>query len=302
MRSKTSRRLGFTLVELLIVIAIIAVLIGILLPVLASARRAALDAHCKSNMRQICAAMLNYAAENRGRFPPNIDERSTLNFSIQRWCDVERIGRHLSGIRQALGAEVSNYRHHFIGGVMACPADSGGSASYAMNYFASSCAKIGTVIEAPNFPKAGKGWSANVKGGSKLILLTEQLSQFSDGCGGYMCYGVMPFWFTQAADAANDRFYPGMAFAGYPANHFSSTEWRYPSPETEFDWARHRQRGDGGIRYAEARGRANFGFADGHVESFRPDDLADRKFKRSKLIALWSPLDAYVDRLPRPNF
>jgi prepilin-type processing-associated H-X9-DG protein/prepilin-type N-terminal cleavage/methylation domain-containing protein len=58
-------RLAFTLVELLVVIGIIAVLIGILLPVLSRARESANTTKCLSNMRQLQVAQMNYAAEHR---------------------------------------------------------------------------------------------------------------------------------------------------------------------------------------------------------------------------------------------
>src|SRR5436190_1498870 len=68
-RLRRHRVKGFTLVELLVVIGIIAVLISILLPSLNKAREAAKRAQCLSNLKQV-AIMLNvYANSFKGQVP-----------------------------------------------------------------------------------------------------------------------------------------------------------------------------------------------------------------------------------------
>jgi prepilin-type N-terminal cleavage/methylation domain-containing protein/prepilin-type processing-associated H-X9-DG protein len=64
------RRRGFTLVELLVVVGIIAVLIALLMPALRRARRQADRVRCLSNLHQIGAELVRYIDHvNRGRFP-----------------------------------------------------------------------------------------------------------------------------------------------------------------------------------------------------------------------------------------
>jgi len=63
--SPQSRRHGFTLVELLVVIGIIAVLVSMLLPALNKARKAANTVSCMSNLRQMAAVMTMYAQQNQ---------------------------------------------------------------------------------------------------------------------------------------------------------------------------------------------------------------------------------------------
>jgi prepilin-type N-terminal cleavage/methylation domain-containing protein/prepilin-type processing-associated H-X9-DG protein len=64
-----SRSRGFTLVEVLVVIAIIGVLIGILLPAVQSARESGRRAQCATHLREIGLALNSYASVRR-RFPP----------------------------------------------------------------------------------------------------------------------------------------------------------------------------------------------------------------------------------------
>jgi prepilin-type N-terminal cleavage/methylation domain-containing protein/prepilin-type processing-associated H-X9-DG protein len=67
--SAKPRKLGFTLIELLVVIAIIAILAAILFPVFVTAKRAAYQAQCVSNLGQLTRAIMMYASDNQGRIP-----------------------------------------------------------------------------------------------------------------------------------------------------------------------------------------------------------------------------------------
>lgn len=63
------RKQAFTLIEMLVVIAIIALLTSLLVPAVSSALRRAKMATCMSNLRQAGLGLTQYAAENRGRYP-----------------------------------------------------------------------------------------------------------------------------------------------------------------------------------------------------------------------------------------
>lgn len=87
--SRTRLRVGFTLVELLVVIGIIAILVGILLPTLANAREQAKTAQCLSNLRQIAGAIHFYANDHKGTLVPGwIANDSSSGSGIEHYATI----------------------------------------------------------------------------------------------------------------------------------------------------------------------------------------------------------------------
>src|SRR3954447_4492120 len=100
MNSPTRARLGqgFTLVELLVVIGIIAVLVGILLPALNKAREQAKTVQCLSNLRQLGLGINMYVTEEKYMIPAGyfIDSGSPTN--QESWATILVNQRYIRGV------------------------------------------------------------------------------------------------------------------------------------------------------------------------------------------------------------
>ncbi len=289
---------GFTLVELLVVIGIIALLISILLPALGGANAQARAIKCQSNVRQLSVALINYSVENRGKFPPNILTLQTTGpfgpvaytppsgqVSANFWYDVDRLGKYLPKATVEAGTTS-------VGGpIMQCPAAQTDEVrTYSMNLFASSMTDQPDLNKSPqrltyagntfggSAPFMGTFWSAKSKGGSELILFGERWAT-EPSVNGFLTRSAI----GNRSDATAGA---GVRFVG-PVS--SLPTYRGGAVTTEIDWTRHRKRGQG--KGLEAKGRAAFGFADGHVEMLTPEECADPVTRKSRFKALWSPYD-----------
>ena len=103
---------AFTLIELLMVIAIIAILAALLLPVISKAKLRARQAQCSSQLKQIGVAFHAYAHDHNGRFPMQVrtNEDGTLEFIV---FGTPSLYRHF----QALSNDLQDV------GMLVCPSD-----------------------------------------------------------------------------------------------------------------------------------------------------------------------------------
>ena len=86
-RRRSGGARGFTLIEILVVVAIIALLISILLPSLRRAREQARRVACATNLRTCHQALMFYAQANQDFFPwvANVRDDGRVQFSMQPW-------------------------------------------------------------------------------------------------------------------------------------------------------------------------------------------------------------------------
>ena len=254
---------GFTLVEVLVVIAIIALLIAALLPTIASSVANARALQCQSNVRVICQQLINYASCSRGKFPPNVTAPANC-----WWYQVNGIN-----------SLTPNPQNDLRGPVASCPEDTGAQRSYAMNVWASS--KMDASIRTNNpetFP-----FPCSAKNSSKLILVSETWSALGSVNTGWLSpatigvYGPTP-----------GRRFGGGGGVSYFVGRFNMIA------QSELDFSRHRLVGRSRPQ-SKPVGRIVIGYADGHVSLKANTDLVTA-FGTSTLDSWWSPSDQWTNR------
>lgn len=117
--------LGFTLTELLIVIAIIAVLTAILFPVFLSVRAKGRQTVCISNLRQLGMAVFQYAGDYDDHYPYGGDPSDLNTTTWQNWKN----GKYWPQIQQMQheNLTIPNVMNGYVKdrGVWRCPSDTG---------------------------------------------------------------------------------------------------------------------------------------------------------------------------------
>ena len=252
---------AFTLVELLVVIGIIALLMGMLIPTVAGTRRQSRNLQCASNIRQICIGLINYAADNKGRLPGNLQSPSPGTY----WDLPTVAGPYISADGVIKGS------------VFTCPDDrDGASRSFSMNVWASTSVDVAITSLVP---KRGQYWGASpARDSSKLMLVLETWS-ITNGLFGRESAHVMGYRGT----TAGQRFGGGAGLAP-PPDFFP-----FGKANSELAFMRHRPNNSPGVG-TQPIGAVNIGYLDGHVALKTNSELVDAD-GRSTLDSLWSSWD-----------
>lgn len=94
-------RYGFSLMELVVVIAVVAVLAMLIIPVYRSVKNSAHGVNCSSNFRQIYFATLAFVGDHDGKLPPDLgsaaaaDKVDSRFWWRQYWFDTAYLGRYV---------------------------------------------------------------------------------------------------------------------------------------------------------------------------------------------------------------
>jgi len=266
---KLDLRRAFSLIELLTVIAIIAVLTALLLPAVQNARNSALRTHCSNNLRQIGLALHQYHDTFRV-FPPGISVDGGMslqpfvswNARILPFLEQEELWREVQHAfeqdRDFLHVPPHNHRATVVP-VFSCPSDD--------RTLQSSTMLPGATVAFTSYLGI-EGASLEHKNGILYLDSRIRLADITDGSSNTLIVGERP-------PSADERF--GWWYAGWGQNREGSAEMVLGMTELNISastcWEGPYNYGPGRIDnqcdcfhfWSLHAGGANFAFADGSV-------------------------------------
>ncbi len=179
---------GFTLVELLTVIAITALLVSVLLPALNSAREQARGAYCLSSLRQLGMATASYAVDNEDYLPTYGIKKSGNTQMVWDYWYISKWLDHY--VRRARPQDIDKYGSN----IWRCPSDmlyygvkriqSGRGNSYMLNAGKTVYIRLGTPVaflpyKTSDYPCQPKGlycgWAYTLRNPSREALFADMV-------------------------------------------------------------------------------------------------------------------------------
>jgi prepilin-type N-terminal cleavage/methylation domain-containing protein/prepilin-type processing-associated H-X9-DG protein len=206
---------GFTLVELLVVIGIIALLISILLPALKKAQQAGAAANCAANLKQIGIAVTMYANDNKG-WGPRACPRGTHSWDDAIWWQSNwNGGGPLALDKSALAP--------YLGVSKDVPVGRAFGAGMSLGYYAPNAAQ--GPLATPGSEKMQKIFRCPGDIGVEERMPIDPA--FNNTCGGYHYSYSMNYWFNLDPTAGP----AGTPQSGTPAGapRYKFTQVRRPS-------------------------------------------------------------------------
>jgi prepilin-type N-terminal cleavage/methylation domain-containing protein/prepilin-type processing-associated H-X9-DG protein len=263
MRASRIEDRGFTLVELLVVIGIVAIMIALLLPALNGAREQAKAIQCMSNLRQIGQAMVLYNTSNNGYVIPSYTMTGVAGgptVPLEGWAPILDRDKYIPGDRE-LNKTVFTCPSTFLVAPFETAAQTGTDPGNPKGYMDWPCVRDGSTVASTTIP---------ARGFDRIIRVSYWIN--ADNPIGSMASHVPDTFYTASVGY-------GPSSEGRFINYTKTSRFRKPSRLivlADGVYAGRQRDSRIGVRnsrigYRHPKQVANVCFADGHVEPIAGD-------------------------------